>query len=63
MKRPFILTLIWVGFLGVRFEVGVGVKLQGIDQKSENLKYPRQSFAQVLETGASKEYQIWQERL
>ena len=28
-----------------------------------NWKYPRLSFAQYLETGASKEYQIWCERL
>ena len=33
------LTLIWVGFLGVHFEVGEGVKLLG--------------FAQYLETGGS----------
>ena len=30
----------------------------GIDQKSGNRKYPRLSFAQYLETGASKEDQI-----
>ena len=37
--------------------------LSGIDQKSGNRKYPRLSFAQYLETGASKEYQMWHERL
>ena len=31
---------------------------QGTDQKSGNRKYPRLSFVQYLETGASKEYQI-----
>ena len=35
----------------------------GIDQKSGNWKYPHLSFAQYLETGASKEYQISRERL
>ena len=34
-----------------------------MDQKSENQKYPRLSFAQYLETRASKEYQIWDECL
>ena len=33
-----------------------------IDQKSGNQKCSRLSFAQYLETGASKEYQIWHER-
>ena len=32
-------------------------------QKSGNRKYPHLSFAQYLETGASKGYQIWQKYL
>ena len=39
------------------------ISLHEIDQKSGNTKYPRLSFAQYLETGASKECQIWHERL
>ena len=35
--------------------------LLGIDQKSGNWKYSCLSFAQYLETEASKEYQIWHE--
>ena len=30
-----------------------------IDQKSGNRKYPRQSFAQYLETGSSYGYQMF----
>ena len=38
---------------------------KGLDQKLEtgNQKYPRLSFVQYLETGASTGYQIWHEFL